>query len=160
MEIKAVDKEKIEYPKMNEISNKKLKNCIPNKWTKLGITPLIFGIIMKNKVFATSFDEILNTSTAGVLPFEEQVLAGDIAVLAGGIAVIDPIPIIYRHITLGTIIMFVISLIGLLITRSKINKEGENGKIRKLKKIFKILLIIAIAIFVISSIIYMFYKLL
>lgn len=152
MEIKSVRKEKIDYPKMNEINNKKLKTCIPNKWAKLGITPLIFGIIMKNKVLATTFNEILETSTAGILPVEGQVLAGDVAI-------VDAIPIttyINRGITLGTVLIFIISLIGLIITKIKINKDSENRKIKKLKNIFKILLIMSIVIFIGWQIIYTF----
>ena len=155
MEIKMVKKEKVDYPKMNEINNKKLKNCIPNKWAKLGITPLIFGIVMKSKVLATSYNANLieEQFLAGyVLPPEEQVLAGDIAV-------VDTIPIttyINRGITLGTVLIFIISLIGLIITKRKINKDSENRKIKKLKNIFKILLIISIVIFIGWSIVYTF----
>ena len=97
MEIKCVKKEKIEYPKINEISNKKLKTCIPNKWIKLGVTTLIFEIIIKNKVFATTLNP------------------NDIQVLGGDVAVIEAIPAttyINTGITLGTIILFIISLLG------------------------------------------------
>ena len=52
MEIKEVEKEQVGYPKINEISNTKLKKAIPNKWMKIGITSFLFNVLMKNKTFA------------------------------------------------------------------------------------------------------------
>lgn len=141
MEIKCVKKEKIEYPKINEISNKKLKTCIPNKWIKLGVTSLIFEFIIKNKVFATTLNP------------------NDIQVLGGDVAVIEAIPAttyINTGITLGTIILFIISLLGLLLTKIKLNKGKEEQKTKKLKNVFKILSITSALVFIIWQIIYIF----
>lgn len=143
MEIKCVKKEKIEYPKINEISNKKLKTCIPNKWMKLGVTTLIFETIIKNKVFATTSD------------------SNSIQVLGGDVAVIETIPItsyINSGITLGTIIIFAISILGFYLTKIKLNKDKdkENEKTKKLKNVFKILSITSLLVFIIWKIIYTF----
>lgn len=141
MEIKCVKKEKIEYPKINEISNKKLKTCIPNKWIKLGVTALIFEFIIKNKVFATTLNP------------------NDIQVLGGDVAVIEAIPettYINTGITLGTIILFIISLLGLLLTKIKFNKGKEEQKTKRLKNVFKILSITSALVFIIWQIIYIF----
>lgn len=138
MEIKCVKKEKIEYPKINEISNKKLKTCIPNKWIKLGVTSLIFEFIIKNKVFATTLNP------------------NDIQVLGGDIAVIEAIPATtYTNtgITLGTIILFIVSLLGLLLTKIKFNKGEEEQKTKRLKNVFKILSITSALVFIIWQII-------
>ena len=59
-------------------------------------------------------------------------------------------------ITLGTVILFAISLLGVIIAKIKLNKDDKNEKIKKLKNVFKILLIISIAVFVIWRIIYQF----
>lgn len=137
MEIKCVKKEKIEYPKIDEISNKKLKTCIPNKWIKLGVTSLIFEFIMKNKVFATT-DTTLD-------------------ILGGDVAVIEEIPVtayINTGIQLGTVIVFIISLLGLLLTKIKISKDKEEQKTKRVKNVFKILLIISPLVFIIWTIIY------
>lgn len=141
MEIKCVKKEKIEYPKINEISNKKLKTYIPNKWIKLGVTSLIFEFIIKNKVFATT-----------LVPDEIQVLGGDVAVIEA----IPATTYINTGITLGTIILFIISFFGFLLTKIKLNKGNEKQKIKKLMNVFKILTIISVIVFIIWRIIYNF----
>jgi len=141
MEIKCVKKEKIEYPKINEISNKKLKTYIPNKWIKLGVTSLIFEFIIKNKVFATT-----------LVPDEIQVLGGDVAVIEA----IPATTYINTGITLGTIILFIISFLGFLLTKINLNKDNEKQKIKKLMNVFKILTIISIIVFIIWRIIYNF----
>lgn len=141
MEIKCVKKEKIEYPKINEISNKKLKTYIPNKWIKLGVTSLIFEFIIKNKVFATT-----------LVPDEIQVLAGDVAVIEA----IPATTYINTGITLGTIILFIINFLGFLLTKIKLNKGNEKQKIKKLMNVFKILTIISVIVFIIWRIIYNF----
>lgn len=141
MEIKCVKKEKIEYPEINEISNKKLKTCIPNKWIKLGVTSLIFEFIIKNKVFATTLNP------------------NDIQVLGGNVAVREAIPAttyINTGITLGTIILFIVSLLGLLLTKIKFNKGKEEQKTKRLKNVFKILSITSALVFIIWQIIYIF----
>lgn len=138
MEIKSVKKEKIEYPTINEISNKKLKNCIPNKWMKLGINALIFEIIMKNKAFANTLNSDFR-----------QVLGGDITTVEDIQREIY-INNINDGITIGTRILFVISFLGLIFTKIKLSKGNEEQRIKRFKNIFKILLIISVLVFVID----------
>lgn len=143
MEIKCVKNEcEKKYPKINEFSNKKLKSYIPNNWTKIGITSLIFEIIIKNKVIATAIN-----------PAEIQVLGGDVAV-------IEEIPTIASKvnmgITIGTVVLFIISFLGLCLTKIKFNKDKSNQRLKKVNIVFRILLFLSIVVFVIWKIIYMF----
>jgi len=140
MEIKCVKKEKIEYPKINEISNKKLKACIPNKWIKLGVTSFLFNIVMQSKAFALASSEILpdRLETAGVLPYYNP---------------------IYNYVKSGcNIISFlsaltcIISAIMIIIKESKAKKQGEN---RKVSKKIKIVFIISSILLILSRIGYL-----
>ena len=77
MEIKCIKKEKVvEYPKMNEVNNNKLKRCIPNKWMKLGITSFIFEVVLKNKAFATTFGQEISGDVVAVDSFPPSVKGG------------------------------------------------------------------------------------
>ena len=108
---------------------------------KIGITSLIFDIIIKNKVIATTIN-----------PTEIQVLGGDVAV-------IEEIPIasnINMGITIGTVVLFIISFLGLCLTKIKFSKDKNNQRLKKINLIFRILLILSIVVFVIWKIIYMF----
>lgn len=54
MELRSVKEEvKKEYPKMGQVKSKKLKKCIPSKWSKIGITSFALGLILKNTAYAT-----------------------------------------------------------------------------------------------------------
>ena len=47
MELRSVKEEvKKEYPKIEQVKSKKLKKCIPSKWTKMGITSFVVGVIL------------------------------------------------------------------------------------------------------------------
>ena len=66
MEIRNVENEvKKEYPKMEQISKKRLTKCIPGKWKKLGLSYVLINMMVKSKVWA--FDPS-NTIIAGNNP--------------------------------------------------------------------------------------------
>ena len=59
MELKSIKEgTKKEYPKMGQVKSKKLKKCIPSKWSKIGITSLALGLILKNTAYATESIQI------------------------------------------------------------------------------------------------------
>ena len=59
MELRSVKEEvKKEYPKIGQVKSKKLKKCIPSKWTKMGITSFVVGLILKNTAYATESTQI------------------------------------------------------------------------------------------------------
>ena len=143
MEIKCIKKEKVvEYPKMNEVNNNKLKSFIPDKWMKLGITSLIFEIIQKNRVFASTNGQMIGGITTTTDSYSSSKMEGmTSAYMNYGIIGV-------------TIIFFVIGIIGVIITKAKLNKNEENNKIIEMYKLFKILSIISILFFIIWQIIY------
>ncbi len=72
MELRSIKEEvKKEYPKMGEVKSKKLKKCIPSKWSKIGITSFVLGLILKNTAYATESIQTDNDVKA--------VLSGEIA---------------------------------------------------------------------------------
>ena len=138
MEIKCVKKEKVEYPKINEISNTRVKYAIPDKWLKLGITSFLFNVLMQEKVFATNLIEISPDDT-----------------LAGGYTNPDYNPI-YSHargvcniVSLVTVLAIIISSIMIIVKKAKAKKQGKNAKVSK--KI-KIVFIISIILLILSRI--------
>lgn len=52
MEIRSAKKREVSYPKMKELSIEKVKKAIPNTWLKLGITSVLFNVLMQSKVLA------------------------------------------------------------------------------------------------------------
>ena len=150
MEIKGIEKEKVEYPTIDEISDKKLKASIPKKWTKLGITSVLFDILMKNKVFARTAEEMHELiqileprSSGGVVVPEEP-----------AISISREIFLIIRSIS---IIAFVISTIMIVNTKIKSKKQKESIKISKKIKIVCITSVILFFISWIAIIIINFY---
>lgn len=138
MEIKCVKKEKVEYPKINEISNTRVKCAIPDKWLKLGITSFLFNVLMQEKVFATNLIEIS---------------LDDIA-LAGGVSYYyNPIYSYARGgcniVSLISVLAIIISSIMIIVKKSKAKKQGGNAKVSK--KI-KIVFIISIILLILSRI--------
>lgn len=143
MEIKCIKKEKVvEYPKMNEINNNKLKRFIPDKWMKLGITSLIFEIVQKNRVFASTMGQMIGGITTTTDSYSSSKM--------------EEMTSAYMNYGIigATIIFFVIGIIGVIVTRSKLNQNEEDNKVRRLYKLFKILSIISILFFIIWQIIY------
>lgn len=134
MEIKCVKKEKIEYPKINEIGNKKIKHSIPDKWLKLGVTSFLFNVLMQSKAFAT---------------FNTNEIFADVAGIQGAELHYDPI---YNYIkcgcnitTLISALAVIISLIMTIIRKLKAKKQGENTKVsKKIKLVFIISVILLI----------------
>lgn len=66
MELRSVKEEvKKEYPKIEQVKSKKLKKCIPSKWTKMGITSFVVGLILKNTAYATESTQIIDGNIKG-----------------------------------------------------------------------------------------------
>lgn len=134
MEIKKVEKQiKLEYPKINEMSNKRIKYSIPDKWLKLGVTSFLLNVLMQSKAFAIadiiSDDNIM--VTAGVLPYYDPIYN----YIKGGCNII----------TLISALAFIISSIMMIIKKLKAKKQGENTKVsKKLKIVFIIATILLI----------------
>ena len=58
MELRSVKEEvKKEYPKMGQVKSKKLKKCIPSKWSKIGITSFVLGLMLKNTAQAIEIQQ-------------------------------------------------------------------------------------------------------
>lgn len=135
MEIRNVVNEvKNEYPKMEQISKKHLSNSIPSKWLKVGLSSLGIAMIMKNKVFAFSPNDISSIDIAGGFP--------------------TPIPtpikicnVACPIIQIVSAIVFIITGLSILITKIKAKKQPEP---KKVKKWVKILFIISIIVFILS----------
>lgn len=139
MEIRNVtETPKKEYPKMNQITEKKLRDTIPNKWLKVGLSSLMIAILMKNNVLATS-DPMMD--------------------IAGGMTVIVDTPLyvqICPAVQVLSIIVFIISGIAILKTKSKAKKQNET---KKVKKWIKAIFIISILLFILSTSIRILYPL-
>lgn len=118
MEIRnVVNDVKNEYPKIEQIKQKHLKDNIPNKWKKIGISSLVIAMMTKNNVFALSPHDIKYTNMD----------------LAGGVAtpVATPIDIIISILGPLSFIAFILSGFGLLIAKIKSRKQGETSKAKK-----------------------------
>ena len=142
MEIKRVEKEEIiqnNYPKMEQISNEKLKKSIPSNWKKLGITSFIMGIIIKGKVLAVNIEDI------DIDEVRVEQLAG--AIKTPSYSVIGIIQVIS---TIGILVGIFIILFN------KFRNKKRNEK-KKIKKGIKIFLIVCIILFILTKI-YEFYR--
>ena len=139
MEIRNVtETPKKEYPKMNQITEKKLRDTIPNKWLKVGLSSLMIAMLMKNNVLATN-DPMMY--------------------IAGGMTVIVEPPLyvqICPAVQVVSIIVFIISSIAILKTKSKAKKQNET---KKVKKWIKAIFIISILLFILSTSIRILYPL-
>ena len=139
MEIKSVKKCEVEYPTMNQMSDSKIKNAIPKKWIKLGVTSIVFNMLMKSKVLGISFDE---------------------SQIAGGFPTPIAIPLHVKVMSTSAAIFEIISTIALvisgssmIITKRKSKKKGESKKVsRKTKLVFILSVIVLILSFVIGRI--------
>lgn len=130
MEIKEViDNNKKMYPTINQIDNKKLKENIPNKWLKLGMSTSIFALLIKKRSLATSIDDI-------------QPLAGDIMVTAG----VQAKPVLNTTLPVISIFMIILSVILGIRIKSKRNKGINESKIVKVLRLIFIILTILVLI--------------
>lgn len=138
MEIKNIEKSiEANYPKQNEISNKKLKTYIPKKWTKLGITSFVFGLLLKNKSFAFSamnIDDITPPTMGATAPPSPIPYYDYLKMICG------PLSIIFGIVVLINLI---------LVIHFKLKAKKENKKM-KLPKALKIFLIISIIILIVN----------
>lgn len=142
MEIRNVtETPKKEYPKMNQITEKKLRDTIPNKWLKVGLSSLMIAILMKNNAFATSS-----------LPDYTMELAGETQLIVDTPLYVQICP----AVQVVSIIVFIISGIAILKTKSKAKKQNET---KKVKKWIKAIFIISILLFILSTSIRILYPL-
>lgn len=138
MEIRNVVNEvKNDYPKMDQVSKKHLVNSIPSKWLKLGLSSLGLTIIMRNKVFASSFMDTNTIYIAGGCP----------APIPAPIQVCD---IACPIVQIVSMVVFIMTGLSILINKIKSKKQTEP---KKVKKWVKILFIISVIVFILSSLI-------
>ena len=132
MEIRNVVNEvKNDYPKMEQVSKKKLTKSVPNKWMKMGISSLVMSILMKSRSFAYSPLEgiEINPAASGGEVTPVHVRICEIACPA---------------VQSASIVMFIITGLIILITKIK-NKN--------VKKWIRIVFIASIIAFILSILI-------
>lgn len=129
MEIKRVEKKKIEYPKLNEMSNNNMS--IPDKWLKVGITAGMIDILVESKTYATTL------------------LPNDI-IIAGGLVSTDPVYLesisIYDVLYLIFLANILVSTMVILYKKIRYRKDPNKNKISKKIKIVIIVSIIILAL--------------
>lgn len=136
MEIKNIENHiEANYPKQDEISDKKLKTSIPNKWTRLGITSFAFGLLLKSKSFALSI-EPTSGITAPPAPVPQLQYYDYMQIIC------TPLSIIFGIVVLINFILLI---------HFKLKAKKENKKMR-LPKPLKISLVISIIVLIISLI--------
>lgn len=135
MEIRSVKKRKVSYPKMREVSVEKVKKAIPNTWVKLGITGLVFNVLMGNKVWGISNGvNISNKFVSGMLPHHRPIFG-----------LIGLGCLMFSFVSLLTAISTIITI---LYKKIKSKKDNTIKVSKKIKKIF-----IVSSIFVVLGII-------
>ena len=137
MEIKCVKKKKMAYPKINEITDKRIEDSIPDRWLKFGITSFLLNILMQSKVLAFSPE------------MEEIVDAGDVSTYHRSFYQLRGI---INIISIVTVLTFLISLIIIIIKKLKAKKQD---KVIKANEIIKIVFIISAILFILSRIVYL-----
>ena len=125
MEIKSLNNENMNYPKKEEINKNNLKNYIPKKWYKLGVTAGLYGILINSKVFAV--DVSLDAPLAGSIeaPFSHTIISHIIPACT-------------------YMLLLLVSIIGIIISTVKIKKNNENKKLKTIRTGFIILLVLTI----------------
>ena len=134
MEIRNIENEvKKEYPKMEQISKKRLTKCIPEKWKKLGLSYVLINMMIKSKVLAMSVTEIKTiesgTTHVGLSPVHTPSYVV--------ITTIEKTPII----GIGAMIFFIEGIIFRIIIR--------NSKFKVIKILTDILIFVSFIIFLI-----------
>lgn len=143
MEIRNVVNEvKNDYPKMEQVSKKKLTKSVPNKWMKIGISSFVMSILMKSKSFA-------NTTIGGIEinPANQEAIAGGIVSIPVHVRICE---IACPAVQITSIIMFIIT--GLIILLTKIKTKNE-FKFKNVKKWIRIVFIASIIAFILSMLI-------
>ncbi len=136
MEIRNVVNEvQNDYPKMEQVSKKKLTKSVPNKWVKIGISSFVMSILMKSKSFALLASDILppaNPATSGgeVTPVHVRICE-----------------VVCPAVQITSIVMFIIT--GLIIFLTKIKTKNE-FKFKNVKKWIRIVFIASIIAFILS----------
>ena len=125
MEIKSLNNENMNYPKKEEINKNNLKNYIPKKWYKLGITGFVYSILINSKVFAV--DVSLDAPLSGSIeaPFSHTIISHIIPACT-------------------YMLLLLVSIIGIIISTVKIKKNNENKKLKTIRTGFIILLALTI----------------
>ena len=137
MEIRNVVNEvKNEYPKMNQITKKHLKDTIPNKWLKVGLSSLMIAMLMKNNVLATVDPSNITIEVAGGAPVEK---------------ISTPL---YVYVNQISLVLFIITVLTILITIIKAKKQNQNPKV---KKWIMVIFIISIILFILNFLVYIFW---
>ena len=138
MKIEKVTNEiKRQYPSQKTFNTESLKNYIPKKWYTVGVTSVLFNYIMSNKVFATNDSDSITHSRSIIAGLEPSYYE----------------PVYYKYaemIASASIIIFIISVIGILYIKIKSKKQNKTFKI---EKIIKITLILSIVIYVLANIV-------
>ena len=142
MEIRNVVNEvKNDYPKMEQVSKKKLTKSVPNKWMKMGISTFVMSILMKSKSFA-------NTTINGIeINPANQATSGGIVATPVHVRICE---IACPAVRISSIIMFIIT--GLIILFTKIKTKNE-FKFKDVKKWIRIVFIVSIIAFILSMLI-------
>ena len=126
MEIKnIVNEEKVKYPKIKEISKKRLLNNIPEKWLKVGLSFLGVSMIMKSQVFAITVNGNMGM---GISP--------------EAVPIHRPIKIfevVYNSVEILSLVIFIVTGFSILITNIKAKKNPEHKKAKKWMKIICII---------------------
>jgi hypothetical protein len=135
MEIRSVKKREVSYPKMREVSVEKVKKAIPNTWVKLGITGLVFNVLMGNKVWGISNEfNISNQFVSGMFPRHRPIFG-----LIG---------LGYLSFSFVSLIIAISTAIMILYKKIKYKKDNTIKVSKKIKKTF-----IVSSIFVVLGII-------
>ena len=135
MEIKnVVKKVNYNYPKINQINKKDLRNMIPDKWTKIGLSSLGISLIMKNNVWATVAPKYY-TGGGSAVPISITTKICNIAC---------------PTVQILSVLTFLITGLNILITT--LNSKKTN-KAKEVKKWIKILFIVSIILFIMSTLI-------
>ena len=131
MEIRSAKKREVSYPKMREVSVEKVKKAIPNKWLKLGITSVLFNVLIQSKVLAVGNPnvEIQNNYIGGAVSPQLKVNW-----LAFGCNVVSVMSLLFAIIS------------AVIILCKKIKSKKDNTV--KVSKIWKVIFVVSILLFV------------
>jgi hypothetical protein len=140
MEIKKIKNYVANYPNTNEVSKKKVKTKMPQKFLKLGIAAVILKTF-PSKVNAS----IISAPLAGDIEYVEPISVQ----IAGGVQYINPIYTVSTNLEIVALGVLALSLISIGITKvlNKIKKIDKPAP-----KVLKILAIVSAMISVLVSI--------
>jgi len=138
MEVRSVVKSEPKYPEMKDISKSKLKNAIPKTWRKLGISVMVFGLIMRNSNKVNAIDGIISS---GLVPDP---------VPDKKIIICNKISEYVFYVTIISLVISIISIIKFIINRFKGKKNENSNELDKSYKRIKIIFIISAVVLELS----------